>query len=111
MSERPPADSIHTVLDLKDACFAIPLNCQDRKFLRFQRQGKVYQFNYLPFGLSSAPWIFTKATKPVVTILRTLGMIIIYDILAMAQSRDMAQQHTDCLIMIFLPENLGFTIN
>ena len=40
--------------------------------------------------MSSAPWIFTKATKPVVTILRPLGMrIIIYidDILVMAASR------------------------
>ena len=101
-----------TKVDLKDAYFAIPLNCQDRKLLRFQWQGKLYQFNCLPFGLSSAPWIFTKATKPVVTILRTLGMrIIIYidDILVMAPSKEIAQQHTDCLI--FLLENLGFTIN
>ena len=101
-----------TKVDLKDASFAIPLNCQDRKLLRFQWQGKLYQFNCLPFGLSSAPWIFTKATKPVVTILRTLGMrIIIYidDILVMAPSKEIAQQHTDCLI--FLLENLGFTIN
>ena len=101
-----------TKVDLKDAYFAIPLNCEDRKLLRFQWQGKLYQFNCLPFGLSSAPWIFTKATKPVVTILRTLGMrIIIYidDILVMAPSKEIAQQHTDCLI--FLLENLGFTIN
>ena len=37
--------------------------------------------------------------------------IIIYidDILVMAPSREMAQQHTDCLI--FLLEILGFTIN
>ena len=101
-----------TKVDLKDAYFAIPPHCQDRKFLRFQWQGKLYQFNCLPFGLSSAPWIFTKATKPVVTILRSLGMrIIIYidDILVMAPSREAAREHTECLI--FLLENLGFTIN
>ena len=101
-----------TKVDLKDAYFAIPLKRQDRKFLRFHWQEKLYQFNCLPFGLSSAPWIFTKATKPVVTILRSLGMrIIIYidDILIMAPSKEMAQQHTDCLI--FLLENLGFTVN
>ena len=58
------------------------------------------------------PVIFTKATKPVVTILRTLGMrIIIYidDILVMAPSKELAQEHTECLI--FLLENLGFTVN
>ena len=99
-------------VDLKDAYFSIPASSHDRKFLRFRWQGKMYQFNCLPFGLSSAPWIFTKATKPVVTILRTLGMrIIIYidDILVMAPSKELAQEHTECLI--FLLENLGFTVN
>ena len=101
-----------TKVDLKDAYFSIPVSSHDRKFLRFRWQGKMYQFNCLPFGLSSAPWIFTKATKPVVTILRTLGMrIIIYidDILVMAPSKELAQEHTECLI--FLLENLGFTVN
>ena len=85
-----PGDWI-TKVDLKDAYFAIPLNCQDRKLLRFQWQGKLYQFNCVPFELSSAPCIFTKATKPEVTILRTLGMrIIIYinDILVMAPNKE-----------------------
>ena len=101
-----------TKIDLKDAYFSIPVSSHDRKFLRFRWQGKMYQFNCLPFGLSSAPWIFTKATKPVVTILRTLGMrIIIYidDILVMAPSKELAQEHTECLI--FLLDNLGFTVN
>ena len=66
-----------TKVNLKDAYFSITVSSHDRKFLRFRWQGKMYQFNCLPFGLSSAPWIFTKATKPVVTILRTLGMRII----------------------------------
>ena len=92
--------------------FSIPVSSHDRKFLRFCWQGKMYQFNCLPFGLSSAPWIFTKATKPVVTSLRTLGMrIIIYidDILVMAPSKELTQEHIQCLI--FLLENLGFTVN
>ena len=83
-----------------------------QEILRFRWQGKMYQFNCLPFGLSSAPWIFNKATKPVVTILRTLGMrIIIYidNILVMAPSKELAQEHTECLI--FLLENRGFTVN
>ena len=70
----------------------------------------MYQFNYLAFGLSSAPWIFTKAIKPIGTILRTLGMrIIIYidDIRVIAPSKELAQEHTECLK--FLLE--GFTVN
>ena len=72
----------------------------------------MYQFNCLPFGLSSAPSVFTKTTKPVVTVLRTLGMrIITYidDILVMATSREAALEHIECFS--FLLENLGFTIN
>ena len=71
-----------------------------------------YQFNCLPFGLSSAPWVFTKTTKPVVTILRSLGLwIIIYidDILIRAADKETAQEHTTCLIFLF--ESLGFTVN
>ena len=101
-----------TKIDLKDAYFAIPVACQHRKYLAFRWQGKTYQFNCLPFGLSSAPWVFTKTTKPVVTILRSLGLrMIIYidDILILAADVKTAQEHTEC--MIFLLENLGLTVN
>ena len=107
-----PAGGWMTKVDLKDAYFSIPVSSHERKFLRFRWQGKMYHFNCLPFGLSSVPWIFTKVTKPVVTILRTLGTrIIIYidDILVMAPSKKLGQEHTECLV--FLLENLGFTVN
>lgn len=47
-------------LDLKDAYFHIPIHPTSRKFLRVCLMGKVFQFRALPFGLSSAPWLFTK---------------------------------------------------
>jgi len=47
-------------LDLKDAYFHIPIHPKHRMFLRFAIQGKCYQFRALPFGLTSAPRIFTK---------------------------------------------------
>ena len=71
-----------------------------------------YQFNCLPFRLSSAPWVFTKTTRPVVAILRTLGLrMIIYidDILLLAETPSAASEHTAGLI--FLLGNLGFIIN
>ena len=101
-----------TKVDLKDAYFMIPVASNMKRLLRFRWQGKAYQFNCLPFGLSSAPWVFTKTTRSIVTILRTLGLkIIIYidDILIMADSQAMAREHTAALI--FLLENLGFIIN
>ena len=47
-------------VDLKDAYFAIPIHESHHKYLRFMYQGIYYQFQCLPFGLSSAPWVFTQ---------------------------------------------------
>ena len=50
-------------LDFKDAYFAVPIHQDHRKLLQFHWKGKVYQFNCLPFGLSSAPRVFTKVVN------------------------------------------------
>ena len=52
-------------LDLKDAFFHIPIREGSRKYLRFSFEGKVYQYRALPFGLKTAPWIFTKVISQV----------------------------------------------
>ena len=52
-------------IDLKDAYYAIPICEEDRKFLVFQWEGRYFRFNCVPFGLCSAPWIFTKTLKPI----------------------------------------------
>ena len=64
-----------------------------QKFLRFLWKETLYEFACLPFGLASAPRVFTKIMKPVVGLLRQLGIrIVIYldDMLIMAQTREMA---------------------
>ena len=66
-----------TKLDLKDAFFTIPIHHSHRHYLRFMFLEKVYEFNYLPFGLSSAPWVFTQTLKPVIALLRELGVRLI----------------------------------
>ena len=47
---------------LKDAYFMIPIAQEDRDFLKCQWNDQIDQFNCLPFGLSSAPWVFTNIT-------------------------------------------------
>ena len=76
------------------AYFMVPMSKEDRQFLQFQWKDKPYQFNCLPFGLSSAPSFFTKI--PVVATLRELGLhLIIYidDILVIAETESMLRDH------------------
>jgi len=47
-------------IDLKDAYFHIPIHPSSRKYLRINFQGVSYQFRALPFGIKTAPWLFTK---------------------------------------------------
>ena len=75
-------------VDLKDAYFSIPIDREHWKYLCFKLGGKTYQFTCLPFGLTSAPWVFTKTLKPIVALGRELGFCL--DILLMAESRELA---------------------
>ena len=99
-------------IDLKDAFFLIELAEKDRKFMRFQWNGKLYEFRGAPMGLASVPRTFTKLLKPVVALLRSLGMrIIIYldDLLFLNQ--DPLELLEQVRIAIPLLKYLGFLIN
>ena len=101
-------------IDLKDAYFSIPVHQNHRKFLCFQVKDKLYQFNCLPFGLASAPWVFTKTLKPVAALGRELGMrLVVYidDILLGWQSRSQESARDQASALIYLLQCLGFTIN
>ena len=89
-------------VDLKDAYFTIPIHLHHQQLLRFKVEGKCYQFTCLPFGLSCAPWTFTKVMKPLMTLLRSWGIrIIVYieDMLIMARTREETNQHMEVLVL------------
>lgn len=62
-------------LDLKDAYFLLKIHNESKKYLRFQWAGKIFEFNVLPFGLNTAPYVFTKIMKPVAKLLRLCGYL------------------------------------
>ena len=99
-------------LDLKDAYLTVPIHSSHQKYLRFQWQGQTWEFKVLPFGLSSAPYTFSKLMKPVVSTLRKLGIrSILYldDMLIMARSKEEARRHLATAMELLVA--LGFIIN
>ena len=99
-------------IDLKDAYLSVPIRERDRKYLRFTWGDNMYEFQCLPFGLSTAPRVFTKLLKPVMALLRQRGirsMIFLDDILLMAGSEQSLEcQSQEVLSLLRL---LGFRIN
>jgi len=64
-------------LDLSDAYFHVPIHPESRKFLRLFHRGTVYQFKALPFGLSTAPWIFTRVVSEVKMMVHLQGIFLL----------------------------------
>ena len=99
-------------IDLKDAYQCVPVHKLDRGYMRFLWEGKLYQFAALPFGLASAPRLFTKLMKPIVAILRSIGVrLLIYldDIILFNQCPN--QLLVDMNSLVFLLRNLGLVVN
>ncbi|CAH0549561.1 unnamed protein product [Brassicogethes aeneus] len=99
-------------IDLQDAYFAVRINENDTKYLRFHFDNILYQYNFLPFGLSTAPYVFTKMMKPVVSNLRNQGLIssvYLDDFLLLGDS------YQTCINNVKVTSNLlcslGFKIN
>ena len=99
-------------IDLKDAYFHVPINRRFRRFLRFGWKGRLFQFLVLPFGLCTAPLVFTKVTKPLKAFLHSLAIRSIWyldDVLIIGSSKE------ECLRFVGealrLLERVGFIVN
>ncbi|XP_067204258.1 uncharacterized protein [Linepithema humile] len=99
-------------LDLENAYLLVPIFENHRRFLRFQWRNVTYEFSALPFGLSTAPYIFTKILRPVVTFLRNQGyqsVVYLDDFLLLGSSADECRDNI--LASVNLLQSLGFVIN
>ena len=80
--------------------------------MRFEFNGSLYQFNCLPFGLCTSPYVFTKLLKPVARYLRCRGFIsVIYldDIWLTGKTEEAC--NLNVLRTKELLETLGFLLN
>ena len=110
-------ESIHTPawgasIDLKDAYLHIPIRSDHRKYLRFLYRGTRYEFAALPFGLSTAPRVFTRIVKTIGAFLRRIGVTIFMyldDWIIIGQTRAATARALD--LTWRLATSLGFIIN
>ena len=100
-----------TKLDLKDVYFTLPIHQVDRKYLRFRWGGKLYQFRVLPFGLSSAPRVFTRVLKAPMAFLQKQGLksVVYLDDFCLVNPHALARKKT--LTTAWLLSRLGFVVN
>lgn len=106
-----PGDFMASV-DLQEAYLLVPIHQDDRKFLRFRFQGQLFQFRALPFGLASAPYIFSEILKPVLSTLREKGFLsVVYldDFLFIAPSFQKCAENISTTTRLL--SSLGFLIN
>ena len=101
-----------TKVDLSDAYMHVPVHPAFQKYLQFEWEGRFYRFRCLPFGLQSAPRVFTKLVRQVVEDLRRKGVRLVFyldDFLVLARSKAESVKHTRVLVQSL--KDHGFFIN
>lgn len=101
-----------TSIDLKSAYSHIVIHPSHRHLLGFNALGRRWRFRCLPFGVSSAPYVFTRVMRTVVRYFRQRGIrlaIYLDDIIIMAASPEQSRLHTRFVLDVL--ERLGFLIN
>ena len=99
-------------VDLKDAYFHIGVGPAHHQYLRFHLLGQSYQFGALPFGLSSAPWVFTKTLAPLMAWLKLMAVPVypyLDNILIMGESPREIEQLVQATLRVLT--RAGFIMN
>ena len=99
-------------IDLSDAYLHIPIHPNSRKYLRFCYKAQVFQFTSLPFGLATAPQVFTMIVKEVKLMALSRGLRIhqyLDDWLIRSQSQE--ESKVDTQAVVDLTQSLGWIIN
>ena len=99
-------------MDLKDAYLTVPIHRQHRNFLKFTWKRKNYRFKSLPFGLATAPRVFTKILRPLAAKVRSMEIRVFFyleDFLVLAENTDLLRIHMETLASMI--QDLVFYLN
>ena len=101
-------------IDLQDAYLHIPIVKHHYCFLQFVWHNRPYPWKVLPFGLATAPRVFTTLTKPILFLCHCKGFsIVIYldDILVLVCSKqaDKMTQSILCSLLVHLGLHINFS--
>ena len=99
-------------IDLSDAYRFLPVHPNSTKYLRFCHISQVFQFTSLPFGLATAPQVFTMIVKEVRLMALTRGLRLhqyLDDLQINSQSQEEA--HVNTQAVVDLTEALRWIIN
>ena len=99
-------------VDLRHAYYSVPVDIEYQKFLKFQWDGKLFQYTCFPNGLSNCPRDFTKLLKPVYANLRGKGHLssaFIDDCCLQGASYVECKRNVEDTVKLF--ESLGFVIH
>jgi hypothetical protein len=99
--------------DLKSGYHHVDVHEDFHKYLGFQWEGRYYAFSVLPFGLSTACFVFTKLSRPLVRYLRARGVrIVLYlddGLVSVSGDLDTAKSISETVRQVV--ESAGFVIN
>ena len=99
-------------IDLWDAYLHVPIVKHHHQFLHYVWHNVPYQWRVLPFGLATAPRVFTSLTKPILILCHHKGLhIVIYldDILVLVCSKWAGKRAHSFLCSLLV--HLGLHIN
>lgn len=95
-------DELFTV-DISSAYYSVPLHPSSQKYMGWKFRGKHYVSRVLPFGLTLAPYAFTKVVKPIVKFLQSLGIRVVnyMDDFVFACYPDKANETAEFVLWLF----------
>ena len=101
-----------TSVDITDAYWHVPIDPEFQIYFAFALGSRIFVFLVVPFGLSPAPWAFSRILKPVKARLRSQNVVVfsyLDDFLVLGSSPQRALSNMQKTVDLLV--SLGFGIN